>query len=669
MHSVIIQVLWYSICILCLCGSDLRAANQLPINCMPLTTENTIEIKLLPSSSCGGQEFVLLLKLMDDFHGKMRLNSDSINLQGLSVYFKSDTTIKLTPIMDDRGRSCRFLPAFPAKEENCSIAIPAGYFEIEPLDYIEVDEIDIEQDLLCSLSVAGAWHKSGKVWNGSAMFSIIDDDGLEPQFISSSSPYGGYFSLLYPLLESLGLKGNLAVEGRRIGLCDTPPVANDNLKTILRLQNEKGWDILSHSMMCLGEILNNWVVDSLNSRLANKILTSGPNNGEDASTVSVYDLQTRKQYWPNPENTSWVETPSIFIKPYAGDYKSKKEVMYNPDFNIDWHWGEWKRRAKEFGIDPKGFVTHNSTSSHALVGGILEYFPHGFSDHSTKNINTVPMLSSAVRAGLEGQSIKGYKGETDDNSFNKKHYKAFRSLIDEAARCGGWIMFNLHTYRACWKNSLPGALVSEGGKYPDEWVIPMKGIESTKDPLTPPARLGISDWSEWYPCPGTRLDMMWQVLKYAKEKGLVNVTSSEGFDIMGNRQATGYFNHGYVFGMNHYDIIGTRNIYPHYVMSATEEEFYYNTLFTEDISIDIGSYISKIELDSGKNGNFSKFGSFLIWEGADMPEIKLKAFDITGKEVLASKNNLIDLRDLIKGTYIVSAFNGKSRINTIKILR
>lgn len=664
-----IQILRYIICFICLCGSDICATIHIQGDCIPLTTDNTLEIKLLPSASKSGREYTLLIKASDDFHGKFKLNDDLINRKDLYVYVKSDTTVKLTPIMDDGGRSCRFVPAFTSNEENCSVTVPAGYFEVEPLPYIEVDEIDIDPDSLCSLAVAGAWHKKGSSWNGTGMFSIIDDDSIEPQFINPASPYGGYFSVLYPLLESLGLKGNLAVEGRRVGLSQTPPEANDNLKTILRLQNEKGWDILSHSMICIGEILNNWMVDSLSSPLANEILAQGPNNGEDASTVSVYDLQTRKQYWPNSENTAWIETPSIFIKPYAGDYKTKKEVMYNPDYNVDWHWGEWKRRAIELGIEPKGFVTHNSTSSHALVRGILDYFPHGFSDLSTKNINTVPMLSSAVRAGLEGQSIKGYIVENSDNSFNSKHLKAFRSLIDEAAACGGWIMFNLHTYRACWKNSIPGALVSEGGTYPDEWMVPMKGVDSTTDPLTPPENLGISAWNEWHPCPGTRLHMMWQVLKYAKDKGLVNVTSSEGFDIMGNRRASGYFNNGYVFGMNNYNIIGTRDIYPHYVESATGEVFYYNTLITDEISIDINSLIQSIDSDLGEKGRFTKFGSFVIWEGSEMHDITLKAFDLSGKEIMTSKNNLIDLRHFIKGIYAISAFKGHSRVNTIKILR
>ncbi len=668
MHKDSLQNWLLRICIFLLYGFASYADEGIQAKCIPLTTDNTIELKIIPSFSNNGKEYSLLVKLANDFRGKMKLNADYIDQHDLSAFVKSDTIIKLTPIMDDGGRSCRFIPAFSSDENDCSIIIPAGFFEIEPLDYIEVDEIDIDQDILSDLSVAGAWHKRGGSWNGTGMFSVIDDDSLDG-LIKSSSQYGsyGYFSILYPLLESLGIRGNLAVEGRRTGLSHNPPEPNDNLKTIVRLQNEKGWDILSHSMICLGEILNNWLVDSLNSAVAKEILSIGPNNGEDASTVSVYDMQTKKQYWPNADNTAWVETPSMFVKPYIGDYKTKEEVMYNPDFDVDWHWGEWKRRAIQFGIEPKGFVTHNSTSSHALIPGIMKYFSQGFSDLSTKNINTVPMLSSAVRAGLEGQSLKGYNGNNNSNLYNSKHYKAFCAQIDETAACGGWIMFNLHAYRDCWKNSLPGALVSEGGTYPDEWVIPMKGIDSANDPLSPPSSLGISDWTEWYPCPGTRIRMIWDILKYAKAKGLVNVTSSEGFKIMGNKRASGYFNHGYVFGMDINGIVGTKDIYPHYVVSATDEEYYYNTLITEEIEYDMNR--NHYRIDSDNDGYFFKYGSFLYFDCQDLSEIRLKAFDLTGRELLSSDNNLIELRDFIKGPYIVIAFKGNSRVGSIKILR
>ncbi|MDE7349982.1 MAG: hypothetical protein K2N25_02855, partial [Muribaculaceae bacterium] len=612
-----------------------------------------IDLKIHKTISENGEVYNIIVNLVDEFKGIMSLNDDFIRDHNLKAYVSSDSIIYLTPLMDANGRSCMFSPAVPVTDHPDSIIIPSRFFEVIPSGYVEVDEIDIDEDMMLELSIAGAWHKKGYEWKDKAgMFSIIDDDSLDGQ-ISSSVPITetyGYFSILYPLLESLGLMGNLAAEGRRIGLNQIPPRPNDNLKTIRRLQDEKGWEILSHSMDCMGERLNNWLVDSLNSTLANEIFATGPNNGVRSTTVSVYDLKTKKQYWPNSDNTSWTETPSRFIKPYVGDYSTKKEVMYNPDFDIDWHWGEWKRAATECGIDPKGFVTHNSTSSHAMVPGIMRYFPQGFSDIAAKNINTIPMLSTAVRSGLEGQSMKGYDGSSKDNTFNTEQFNAFCSQIDEAAEIGGWIMFNLHAYRDCWKNSLPGMLVSEGGSYPDEWVIPMKGIDSANDPLTPPACLGISDWSEWYPCPGTRLDMMWQILKYAKQKGLINVTSSEGFKAMGNKKAAGYFNNGYKFGMDDRGIVGTRDIYPHYVVAANDEVFYYNTLITDEISKDIDILSVKT---IGDEERFVRYGSQLSWSSNGMPYVTLKVFDMSGKEIGSSHSNMIDLKDFSKGTYIV----------------
>lgn len=651
------------------------ALNCMPIavaddKCIPLKSEDLLTVECTPAgipdnlSDCN-----ISVRLPEDFKGKLWLNKEFINDNGLKIKaITTDTVVELNPVIDSNQRVCSLVTDYKLNPKKLNkIFIPAGFFEISP-DYIEVDDIDIDSESLSNLSVGGAWHKRGNNWNHQGMFSIIDDDSLDGQLINSSSPYGGYFSLLYPLLESLGLKGNLAVEGRRTGLTTYPPVLNDNMKTVKRLQDEKGWDILAHSMICLGEILNNWVVDSLSSDLAKEILAAGPNNGEDASTVSVYDLQTKKQYWPNSDNTAWGETPSIFIKPYAGDYKTKREILFNPDYDFDWHWGEWKRRAIELGIDPKGYVTHNSTSSHAFVGGILKYYTQGFSDLSTKNINTAPMLSSAVRAGLEGQSLKDYRGENDDNTFNTEHFKAFCSLIDEAAECGGWIMFNLHAYRACWRNTLPGALVSEGGTYPDEWVIPMKGVNSVNDPLSPPEKLGISDWSEWHPCPGTRLDMMWQVLKYAIEKRLVNVTSSKGFDIIGNKQASGYFNNGYVFGMDTYRINGTRSIYPHYIVSATDEVFYYNHIISEEITHVVNEENSTEMIGDEEDGKFLRIGDKVVWNATDYAGTSLKVFDLTGKELMSTHLNEVTFDKANQGTYIICAFRQNSIVNTIKVI-
>lgn len=551
--------------------------------CVPLNYDDVIKLECVLSVGCSNDTFCSLrLKLSDDFKGSMSIDQLSLFRDNFKITATSpDTVIYLYPVLDKDRRICDFVSEYPLKlTDNYQVCIPAGIIRIKP-EVEEVDEIDIDEELLCSMSVAGAWHKKGDTWAQPAMFSVIDDDSLDGQIPSSSpDPHTyGYYSLLYPLLESLGLKGNLAVEGRRTGISSNPPYLNDNGKTLVRLQDEKGWDLLCHSMVCLGERMDNWLVDSLNTPLALKIFEEGPNYGVNSRTVSVYDMQTHKQYWPNAQNVEWEETPQRYIKPYVADYSTHKDLFYNPEYDIDWHWGEWKRRAEELGINPVGFVTHNSTSSHALVPEIMKVFPYGLSDVASININYTPMLSSGVRSGLEGQSLAGYDGNSKDNTFNQTHYKKFCAQIDEALEKGGWIVFNLHTYRDCWKNSLPGKLVSEGGNYPDEWVIPMKDMDSANDPLSPPSQLGISEWSEWYPCPGTRLEMMWKVLKYAKERGLRNVTCGEGFRIMGNKSSFGYFNKSHKIGKDSSGLLDTEDVYPHYIVSPAGEVSYYNYLY------------------------------------------------------------------------------------------
>lgn len=652
-------------------GADLRHPEPI---CVPLQSDSILTPHcMLTINSDKDTLCSFSVKLSNDVKGRLAINDGGFPDKRLEAFVKdSDTLYPLSAAIEKNSRSCVFISRLPIrKNDSLRLIIPEDFLEVQP-EYVEVDEIDIEEVKLDSLSVAGAWHKRGTAWTGTPMFSVIDDDSIDGQIESSKHDrYAyGYYSLLFPLLESLGIKGNLAIEGRKIGIHEWTPFFNDNGKTLVRLQNEKGWDLLSHSMDCLGENLNNWIVDSLNTPLAREIFNKGPNLGLNAFTVSVFDLKTQKQYWPNTENTEWELTPERFVKPYAGDYSTKKEMLYNPDFSIDWHWGEWKRRAETFGINAVGFVTHNSTSSHALVPGIMEVFPYGLSDIAATNINTVPMLSTAVRAGLEGQSLGNYDGNSKDNTYNKKQYKQYCELIDEAAKKGGWIIFNLHTYRDCWLNSLPGKLISEGGSYPDQWVIPMKGMDSANDPLDPPQHLEIENWSEWYPCQGTRLEMMRDILRYAMNKGLRNVTISEGFRLMGNKKSKGYFNQGFRFGMDiKPGLIDTNEIYPHYVVSATDEVFYYNPLRSKAISMGIGEFKSTEIVASEKTGKFLIGKGSIYWSDPDPRNITLKLFALSGKEIMSVSDNSIGLDSVAPGSYVICAVESGKVVGSIKIAR
>lgn len=544
----------------------------------------------------------ITVSLPESFNGKIRralpIRYDDFSSPYLLNDEDSTDTIKLNAAFDADGKRCKLYPSSPIDSIAWTLEIPDGFFEIVPNYGEEWGIQNYEDEELEELSILGAWKSGGTRWTHPGIFSIIDDDSIDGQIYSSADGVGnyGYYSLLYPLLESLGLRGNIALEGRRAGLSATPPELNENGKTARRLQDVKGWEVMGHSMECLGEILNNWIVDSIHAPLAEKLLKENTPGANPAASVSIYDLQTHKQY--HLDAAGWVETESRYIKPYAGHYDTKKPAMYNPDFDSEWAWGELAKRANDFGINMRTFVTHNTSSSHALVRDIQKYLKYGFSDVTLPYYNTPPMLSTAARFAVEGTTLPNYKGERDpDNTFNNDHFKIFKSRIDEAAAAGGWVAFNLHAYRRCWKNSLPGKLVSEGGNYPDQWVIPILETDSIDEQLNPPARLGISSWKEWYPCPGTKLEMLYSILKYTLGKGMINVTASEGFEIMGNPIQGGYYNNGIKIGSDIHGLQSSSDNYPHYIKGVNGAVDYYNPFISQKITTGINVVVLTSILD------------------------------------------------------------------------
>lgn len=420
-----------------------------------------------------------------------------------------------------------------------------------------------------TLRTPGRWTREGAMWNGQAMFTIHDDDSMDSGIPSSNTSAwmtgGGYATTLFPVLESLGLRGCISMEGWRCGLTETPPALNDNGKVVKMLQDRYGWEIQSHSMTSRYQN-NNWLVESLDSDLAAEILSDAVTGTvRSNNTTSVYDRQTGKQYSVKADKSGWEETPREWIKPYVCDYSTKKELFFSPVFPVDYQWGEWFRTAAWLGIHGKAWVTCGNTSSHANVPLINAICPYGFESDGKNFYNLPPLGSTATRMMMEGQQLAGYQGEQDaDNTYKQAHYDFYKGLIDEAAEKGGWIVMGLHAYRPCWVNKLPGSLVSEGGTYPDAWVRPVT------DPMNPSVPDG------WYPCPGTRLHMLWELLKYARDKGLLNVTSSEGFERIGNLVTVGFWNKGVQIGPDKTGIEGTREEYPHYVVGANGEDNYYS---------------------------------------------------------------------------------------------
>lgn len=510
--------------------------------------------------------------------GRLGVNADVSSRQA-AVLTNGLRTVRLKPVPTRYENTMLLLLEENLEEGEWRLEIPEGYFYSD-IAVSEVSHVSGEPEYYATLPESGAWHKTGASWTEQPMFTIHDDDTIDGA-IADSNPSdwmkGGYYSVLYPLLESLGLRGCLSMEGWRNGFTDNPPVLNRNGETSRRLQDEKGWEIMSHSMTAR-YYNNNWYVDGLDSDVARRILREGRWYGIRSNlTTSVYDAETERQYSVNSTLTAWEETPREWIKAYVSDYETGKLKMYSPVFPVDYQWGDWFRIADTLGIHGNAWVTCGPTSSHANVPLINAICPNGFESDGVTFYNLPPLGSTVTRMMTEGQQLPGYIGEEDaDNRFRQDHYDFYISNINAAARAGAWIILGLHSYRPCWRNSLPGALVSEGGAYPDEWVWPMAQTDPVTGDLRPHPSLGIREWSEWYPCPGTRLHMLWQLLRHARDLGMLNVTSSEGFSRMGNKISSGYYHKGIPIGPDAgAGIEGTRDIYPHYVLGANGEEDYY----------------------------------------------------------------------------------------------
>lgn len=411
-------------------------------------------------------------------------------------------------------------------------------------------------------------------WNAGLQpcITLHDDDAID-KFIPTSWPpawtEGGYATTLYPLLASLGLKGCLSVEGQRVGFVNTPAVLSENGRILKHLQDHHGWELMCHTMTAR-YVANVYAVDNVESELANEILSKAKYAGRALmGTTCIVDTLAGINYMVNSSLTGWEEMPREYIRPYVMDYKTNRVIAYNKTFPVDYQWGYFMTLARQFGFDVNSGVMPATSGSHAVYPLICAYVPNLFELSGGLTFCNYPPLPSYVnRRTLE------VGGEQNiDNSYDAASLAYYKSLVDEAVKNNAWLIFYMHGYRPCWLNSVESELQSRGGTYPDEWVHPILPEDDIiKAFETPPARLGISSWEEWHPCPGTRLYMLYELLQYAKERGMLNITSRQGFERFGNLISEGYYNKKGQAGQDSKQIIGTRSNYPHHVIGADGSE-------------------------------------------------------------------------------------------------
>ena len=405
------------------------------------------------------------------------------------------------------------------------------------------------------------------------IFSLHDDDTIDKLVGSGSSSWmiGGYATVLYPLMACLGLKASLSMEGQRVGFTNKTPTLNYNGQIVKHLQDHHGWEIMGHSMTAR-YVANVYAVNDVNSLLAKEILATAEYHGEASiQTTCIVDTLHGKNYMVNRSLTGWQELPREYIRPYVMDYATKKVIAYNKTFPVDFQWGRLLELSKIFGLNISSGVMVAQTGSHALFPLIQPYLPHLFeSNTKTSFCNQPPLPSFVNRKPLEGI------GEQDpDNSYDAAILAEWKKLVNEAVSKKAWLIFFLHAYRPCWLNKNDSELVSNGGTYPDEWITPILPEDDIMKSLdTPPARLGITSWTQWHPCPGTRLYMLYELLQYALSKGMQNVTRKQGFEMFGNVFAEGYYNEDGQAGQDMSIIEGTKDNYPHYVIGVDGSEDY-----------------------------------------------------------------------------------------------
>lgn len=389
------------------------------------------------------------------------------------------------------------------------------------------------------------------------IMSIVDDDTVDGQIPSSMGKSvpgntGGYFSVLLPIILSLNdkydinAKVGLACEGHRVGLTsfyqpnDDYSQLNENGNLLKLLSNKIGWDILNHSMSAQLPV-NTYGVDSINSALAGQILAKGSYVSPlNFYNTIVLDKSTGKWYEVNSTKTAWVER--VPTKKYAMQYYrdyGTNNYHINRDFDFDYSWGEWFKRAKELGLPYKSCIVHNgSSTSPFTIGASRKYAEYGI--RTTLDMTNVPPIPAAVaRYSIIHSS--------ENNAEVPSYLAKMKSLVDECYSKHSWLVWMSHANNNSLQNRYNTGVdygLKKDNNYSSEWEIPLNASEiTTMDEnnywVNPPARLGVSRWKDWHPAPGTQIGAFYEVLEYAINKGIDIVTPTEGWSTHGNLMQIG----------------------------------------------------------------------------------------------------------------------------------
>ena len=315
--------------------------------------------------------------------------------------------------------------------------------------------------------------------------------------------------------------------------------------------------------------VNTYGVESIDSELANKILSEGKYEGAYSfSNTIVLDKSTGKWYEVNKDRTKWIERVPTkkYAQLYYRDYGTNNYHI-NRDFDFDYSWGEWFRRAGQLGLPYISSIVYNGgTTSPFTIANSRKYADFGIRTHMSSS-NVPPLTAAVHRFTVIASSA--------DNVLVDSYKQKMAAAVDQCISQKSWLVFMIHTYNASMYNGYNSnySYSSKDDDYPSEWIVPLKkdeilSMDENNYWENPPARLGIARWADWRPAPGTQLAAFYEVMEYAIKKGVKIVLPSDGWSTHGNRIQLGV------------DMNGTEQIY-NIVDDYTDEEQSFFTVGAE----------------------------------------------------------------------------------------
>lgn len=495
----------------------------------------------------------------------------------------------------DTGFQEEFVTIFNLEAKNSSSEAVERLLSITGFLANGIDNHKIVDDKIYTLLKLnpGTYEKAGVSIPTVPTIVIHDDDTIDNQIPESgvrgadettrptTTTQGGYASILWPLIKAINVKYGstinatdnkiicgLAAEGQRTGLTklygqndEFTGSLNSNGKIVKKLVEHEGWDVMCHSMTARYIEQNYWV-EGLNSDFAIDVRVNGVWNGDlHWNTTTCYDTVTKKNYQIKQDKTGWTELPKAYIKPYcAVSREANSTLLINPTYSVKYQVETWFNRADIAGLPYLKKVGVNWGNSHSIwhMRESLKYADRFFARSTESNI--VPCDTNLHRFGYAPSAARnGVTNNTESyNVYTEVEYARMTNAIDRCIATNGLLVLFSHVNAPECSNfyysyfTYPTERTDDRLNYRDdnynpEWTVPLQydelmSMDENNYWEVPPARLGIANWGEWYPCPGTTMALLYDSIRYAISKGVRFATSAEANESFGNLVSIGIRN-------------------------------------------------------------------------------------------------------------------------------